>query len=243
MSTELHTLSGAYAINALSAEEAADFERHLEQCPACRDEVRELQDAAARMGASEAIVAPAALRTRVLAAADRAPQLPPKVVQLRRRGARGWLPKVVGAAAAVLLAVTGTVAVLNSQDPDPSPPVAGPRVDSGTSEVAAVFEAPDAHTAAMRTMNGGRLVVATSAEFGQMAVRTSGLPRVEGRAYQMWAIRNGRATSVGVVEDLRAGKVMPMPPAGTTVALTIEPAGGSKQPTQEPIITMDPESV
>ena len=243
MSTELHTLSGAYALNALSAEEAADFERHLDRCPACRDEVREFQDAAARMGATEAVVPPTALRSRVLAAADRQPQLPPKVVQLRGRRARAWMPKVVGAAAAVLLAVTGTLAVLNSQDPDPRPPVAAPPVDGGTSEVTAVFEAPDARTAAMRTMNGGRLVVATSAEFGQMAVRTSGLPRLEGRAYQMWAIRNGRATSVGVVEDLRAGKVMPMPPAGTAVAMTIEPAGGSRQPTQQPILTMDPESV
>ena len=33
MSTDLHTLSGAYALNALSAEEAEQFRQHLEACP------------------------------------------------------------------------------------------------------------------------------------------------------------------------------------------------------------------
>ncbi len=70
MSTDLHTLSGAYAVDALSDEEARRFDTHLEDCQACRDEVRELQEAAARMGASEAVAPPPALRARVLAAAD-----------------------------------------------------------------------------------------------------------------------------------------------------------------------------
>mgnify|MGYP001075161223 CR=1 FL=1 len=38
MSTDLHTLSGAYAIDALSEEEARQFDRHLEECPSCREE-------------------------------------------------------------------------------------------------------------------------------------------------------------------------------------------------------------
>jgi anti-sigma-K factor RskA len=76
-----------------------------------------------------------------------------------------------------------------------------------------------------------------------MAVDTRGLPRLHHRSYQMWAVRNGRSTSVGVIEDLRSGKVMPIPAAGTVVAITVEPEGGSTQPTRQPIITMDPESV
>ena len=51
MSIDLHTLAGAYAIDALSAEEAREFVKHLEECEACRDEVRELQSAAATLGA------------------------------------------------------------------------------------------------------------------------------------------------------------------------------------------------
>ncbi|WP_103337818.1 zf-HC2 domain-containing protein [Amycolatopsis sp. CA-126428] len=40
---DLHTLTGAYAVNALSDLERAQFDRHLNECDACRLEVRELQ--------------------------------------------------------------------------------------------------------------------------------------------------------------------------------------------------------
>ena len=45
MTTDVHTLSGAYALDALSDQEAADFREHLRGCQACRDEVRELRAA------------------------------------------------------------------------------------------------------------------------------------------------------------------------------------------------------
>ena len=77
MSTDLHTLSGAYAVDALSPEEAEEFRKHLDGCPACREEVRELREAAARMGASEAVTPPAHLKANIMLAADRLPQLPP----------------------------------------------------------------------------------------------------------------------------------------------------------------------
>src|SRR3954447_1510983 len=235
MSSDLHTLSGAYALDALSPEERARFATHLQECSACREEVRELQEAASRMGAAEPIAPPQALKARVLAAADRQPQLPPKVTSLeraRKHGRRAW---IAGAAAAVVLLLAGAVTVLRLQQQD-EPPVATP-------SVAQVFEAPDAHTATVRTANGGRLRVATSAARDQMAVATEGLPRLSHRSYQLWAIRDGKATSVGVVDDVGVGEVLRLPAPGTTVAITVEPPGGSRQPTQEPIVAMDPGAV
>ena len=35
---DIHTLSGAYALGALDADEAGAFEGHLESCAACREE-------------------------------------------------------------------------------------------------------------------------------------------------------------------------------------------------------------
>ncbi|MGN6132708.1 MAG: RskA family anti-sigma factor, partial [Nocardioidaceae bacterium] len=102
MSTDLHTLSGAYAIDALSPEEAEEFRTHLSACQVCRDEVRELREAAAKMGASEALGPPPALRARVLEAASRQPQQPPRVRSLAERRRR-WQPRLrVAAAVAVL---------------------------------------------------------------------------------------------------------------------------------------------
>jgi anti-sigma-K factor RskA len=235
MSVDLHTLAGAYALDALSKEEAEEFATHLEQCPSCREEVLEMQDVAARMGAVEATAPPSGLKARVLAAADQQPQLPPRVTSINQAPSRRWQPRLAAAAAAVVLLAAGVLGVARPWESDQARVVAAP--------VAQVFKAPDAHTATVRTANGGRLRVATSAERGQMALETRGLPTLKHRTYQMWVIRNNRQTSVGLIDDVKAGKVMPIPAAGTTVAITIEPSGGSKQPTGRPIVTMDPEAV
>jgi anti-sigma-K factor RskA len=232
MSTDLHTLSGAYALNALSEDEARQFDRHLEECPACREEVRELQAAAAKMGAAEALAPPPALKARVLAAADQLPQLPPRVTRLESVRKRHWSAKLVAAAAAVILAVSGGVAVFESQ-----------RGDDQSVVVAQVFQAGDAHTKTVQTGHGS-VTVATSADLGRMAVRTDGLRALSGkRVYQLWAVHGGTPTSAGVIEDLKAGAAMAMPSEGTTVAITVEPAGGSEQPTTAPFVTVDPTKV
>jgi anti-sigma-K factor RskA len=136
----------------------------------------------------------------------------------------------------VVLVLTGgaVVAVWQSQQDDTS---------VVASTVNQVFTAPDAHTAAVST-DHGRLVVATSPSMGRMAVRTDGLRALSGqRVYQLWAIHGDTPTSAGVVKDLRKGAAMAMPSEGTTVAITVEPQGGSEQPTTPPIVTVDPQGV
>lgn len=239
MSTDLHTLSGAYALDALSAEEAEEFRRHLEACPACRQEVRELQQAAADMGASETVVPPASLRRRVLAEVDRTPQLRPRdvpggnVVRLRRRP---WATRLLVAAAAALLVGAAAVGISRL----------GGEEDQQTllaQEVVQVFEADDAKTTTMETANGGVISVATSPSRGEMAVDTDELPPLEeGRVYQLWAIQGGSVESVGLL-DRERGAAMEMPAPDTEVAITVEPEGGSEQPTSEPIMRVNPSDV
>jgi anti-sigma-K factor RskA len=236
MSTDLHTLSGAYALHALSPEEASEFQKHLAACDACQQEVRELEAAAARMGASEAIAPPPELKSRVLSAADRMPQLPPKVSgvdESRRRSP--WLPRLLAAAAAAVLVVTGGILAAQVGD------------DEGQAQLAQgvvrVFQADDAHTATVETSNGGRLSVATSPGLNEMAVDTDELPPLdEDHVYQLWAIVDGSTAPVLVLEPEK-GAFMEMPSADTEVAITIEPAGGSQQPTTDPIVQVTPSQV
>lgn len=231
---ELHTLSGAYAIDALSVEEAAAFRTHLDTCVACCEEVRELRAAAARMGASEALVPPASLKERVLEAADRTPQLPPKVTPIGAARSRGWMPKLLTAAAAVVLIAGAVAGIGQLQDDDTVPLAVG---------VSQVFQAPDAHTAEVKTAKGV-LRVATSPSKGEMAVDTRDLAALDDQhVYQLWAIVDGAMTSAGLVEDKDAGAHMAMPAKGTQVAITVEPAGGSQEPTTDPIIQVDPSAV
>jgi anti-sigma-K factor RskA len=237
MSTDLHTLSGAFAIDALSAEEAEQFRTHLEGCAVCRQEVRELRAAAARMGEIEAVAPPAALKARVLTAADRTAQRPPKVVGLGEgepgRGRR-WLPRLAAAAAAAVVVVGAAVGIGQ---------IAGEDGTSLQAGVVQVFEAEDAHTAEVDTSHGA-VRVATSPARGEMAVDTSGLQPLDSEhVYQLWSIADGTPTSVGVLDDPGEGASMEMPATGTQVAITVEPAGGSEQPTTDPIVAVDPAEV
>ncbi len=47
---ELHTLAGPFAMDAVTAEERARFVAHLDDCDQCRDDVREMREATARLG-------------------------------------------------------------------------------------------------------------------------------------------------------------------------------------------------
>jgi anti-sigma-K factor RskA len=236
MSIDLHTLAGAYALDALGPADTEAFTKHLDECPACRDEVRELQEAAARLGASEAISPPSWLKARVLAAAAEQPQLPPRVTHLAQRDRRRWAPRLAGVAAAVALLVGAALGVDRLLGHDEPPSAQNP--------VSQVFGAPDAHVKTVRTSDGHVLKVATSAKSGRMALETGSLATLKGRhVYQLWAVHGGRARNIGLIENLSRGTVLPIPASGTRVAITVEPEGGSRQPTSTPIVEMDPAAI
>ena len=101
---DVHTLTGAYAADALPDDERREFDQHLEQCPACRQEVAELAATAARLGAAVSAPAPEAMRARVLAEVARTRQVSPVVASLQRRPTSShWFRQPIGIAASFLL--------------------------------------------------------------------------------------------------------------------------------------------
>jgi anti-sigma-K factor RskA len=100
MPDNMHVLTGSYALDALDAQERAEFERHLQHCPSCQAEVRGLRETAARLAIARAAQPPAQMEQRVLAATYRTRQLPPLAAGRLRRDLRqtrlarlfaGWL--------------------------------------------------------------------------------------------------------------------------------------------------------
>src|ERR1700712_4964854 len=79
--SDIHALSGAYAIDALDDIERAQFERHLAECPACTAEVRSLRETGALLAETTATAPSAALRARVLAGITTVRPLPPVVAE------------------------------------------------------------------------------------------------------------------------------------------------------------------
>ena len=238
MTSDIHSLSGAYAIDALSDEEAAEFRQHLAGCAVCREEVAGLRAAAARMGSSQEVPPSPELRERVLTAARRTPQEPPRpTIAAEEQRRRRWVPRVLAAAAAaVLVAAIGVgIGTLGGDDDGPGGPTT-PLADGVTQ----VFEAPDRRVAEVET-DHGTVRVAASPGRDEMAVDASDLESPgEGRVYQLWSVADDGAVSVGLLDDDTVGAAMPMPSPGTQVAITVEPAGGSPEPTGEPVVQVDP---
>ncbi len=104
--TDVHALSGAYAVDALDDLERAHFERHLASCADCRSEVDSLREAGALLAETTTVQPSDSLRERVLAEVATVRPLPPVVASLaeRRRRVR---PVALVAAAAVVAAGVG----------------------------------------------------------------------------------------------------------------------------------------
>ena len=77
MSADVHSLVGAYAVDAIDEQERTAFEHHLAECPECMDEVASLRAAASSLSLVSEVTPPAALRDAVLAGIRTVRPLPP----------------------------------------------------------------------------------------------------------------------------------------------------------------------
>ncbi len=230
-------LSGAYAVDAVSAEERERFERHLRRCQACETEVREMRATATRLGLAAAETPPAELKSRVLTAVSRTRQLPPATETAGSRPRQGgWRLAVAGGlAAACLAAAIGFGIGLANANRQLG------RAQAEQHQVAAVLSAPDARILSRRSATGGVATVVVSARLRRLVFVTSGLPQLaDARVYQLWLIAPGRTRSVGLLPTAADGKTAPVLAAdlrpGDAVGLTVEPVGGTTQPTTTPIV-------
>jgi len=224
MTPDIHTLSGAYVLDAVEPDEREAFELHLAECEACRDEVAALQKAAVSLAPLEA--PPASLRAKVIAAAERTPQLPP-LVERPAPAVRRWVPRLLAAAAAVV--VLGGVGVVVREATNDS---------SHVVTASDVFGSADARVREI-ALDGGQVRVGVSRRLGLVAVDGAGMPKLpDGRVYQLWLVRDGKATSLEVMDH--STSAVERIPASGSLAVTAEPAGGSKAPTSVPIVSVDP---
>ncbi len=228
---ELHLLTGAYAADALDAEEREAFDAHLADCAACRQEVAELSATTARLALGVSEPAPAGMRERVLAEAARTRQVSPTVADLdARRSRRAWYQQPASAAAAVLLVVAGGLGWLAAVEQGRAA-----EARQLADRVASVATDPDGVERTVAVSGGGTGTVIAA---GNLAVfHGSDLPALpDGRAYQLWRIRGQESTSAGVLG--RGGEVTGVvTDLGPTdaVGVTVEPASGSERPTTEPV--------
>ena len=240
MSDDLHSLSGAYVLDALTDEERADFEVHLDRCPTCREEVTSLREVAPLLAETVAAPPPPSLRDDILARARETRQDPPQVAQddldpateptgttapvipLRRRGR--WV--ALAAAAALVVGGGGTWQVVAAATTSMSEEVGG---------------ADDARTWQAETADGGTVVVTRSEDEGRAVLSVEGLDDPgEGRAYQAWLQdAEGSMAPAGLMAGDGEMELEGDVTDAKGVGVTIEPAAGSKQPTSDPIALVE----
>jgi len=240
-SADLHTLTGAYAVHALDEDERREFERHVTVCPACAREVAEFRETAARLAVAVSETPSADLRRRVLDGIVTVRQLPPEVPAAvegvraapARRGTRFRL--LAAAAAVVVLGALGGVAVDQWRDARTAERAVDAERERGA-RIEAVITAPDAVQASAPVAGGGTARVIVSRALDTGVVLMSGLPTLtNSQVYQGWYNDDGHMRSIGLI---RPGTVLLASSVdqASGVGVTVEPAGGSTQPSSDPIV-------
>lgn len=100
-----------------------------------------------------------------------------------------------------------------------------------------LLAADDASQLSVPVGDGGSLELVYSRDQQAMIIQPDGLAALPAdRAYQVWMIKGDEITSAGLLEDPSAAMMHPGAiPEGVVVGLTVEPAGGSDQPTMAPM--------
>jgi anti-sigma-K factor RskA len=217
MAADPHALVAPYALDALDEREEKAFEQHLALCERCREELASLREAAAALAAgAPPAKPPPELRQRIL---DQARSERTNVVPLRRP--RSWTPVLaattaIAAAAAIVLGVWAT------------------SLDHSSDPLQSVLSKPGSRLVSM----GHYGAVAVGPD-GQAVLALAVPPAESGKTYEAWVVRGSKATPAGLFPG-RAGtsivKISKPVGAGSVVAVTVEPSGGSPQPTSKPFV-------
>ena len=242
---ELHLLTGSYALDALTNSELAAFEKHLGNCGPCADEVRGLRETAARFAMATAIAPPREMRRRVMAAAPLTRQLPPPGRNLLAlAGQRDRRPRVRPSQAgitATILALAAAVVFLFVTQASAQHQLQ--QVQASSSAIASVLTAPDARIESAAATVGGTVTAVMSLRQHEAVISTADVPALPGKkVYQLWVMSASGARSVGLLPAGHAGTTAPVLADGVLpgdrLGITVEPAGGTAQPTTAPVVVM-----
>lgn len=216
---DVHSLTGAYAVDALDDVERARFEQHLAACADCAAEVRSFTETSARLGAAESMTPPAELRAAVLAEIGRTRQLSPgaspgRAASTGSRGSR-WLA-VAAASMLVAAAGLGGLALDATRTAD--------RLERTTAAVTDVLSDPDRQLIDADFAGGHATVVVSGEEVVLLGEDVPAPP--PDSVYVLWMLdAAGTPRSAGAIEQTGDGRVVTHTTgyrAGETMAVTVE---------------------
>lgn len=234
-----HDLLAAYLLDAVDERERHVFEEHLLGCPDCERELVGLAPTMEALGSSVPAAPPPHLRDAVLrqVARDRADGALPDPVERpdgagstdelgARRAKRSSRRLVLLAGAAAAVAVIMAVFF-------------GPLRGDAEMTPATIAAAADAERYEVQIGDATATIIVSRA-LDKAAIETSDMaPAPDGRDYQLWfAQADGTVTDAGLMPHTDDPAMVLSDDLGEAVGvgITMEPAGGSTQPTSDPIV-------
>ena len=248
---DIHSLSGAYAVDAVDDVERALFEAHLSDCRQCQAEVASLRGAAIELTSLSKTAPPVSLRAAVLRDIGAVRPLPPQMTseavgpapapsassplpapvsldsqraERARYSPRRWL---AGVAAAVVLVTGG---------------LAWHPWSSGTSAVQLtamqqILHAKDVQRFETRAGRATATVV-RSASLNRAVITAVNLPAApQGKVYELWLKQGQTMVKAGFMPGGPSNTVVLQGDVANAAAagITLEPTGGSPVPSLPPV--------
>ncbi len=246
--SEIESLLGAYALDAVEEHEARAVEEHLATCPRCRAEVATHREVAAMLGNSGS-EAPEGLWRRIAGELGaELPEPPADIAAARVRAARGRPARRLRPVAASLALVAASLAVvvgllaakvvsLDSQVRTISRAVAR----SGAAEQAALAATDPGHRSvvlgpATGSPGGRALIVMLPSGQAYWVTRSDLRPLAADETYQLWALASGRVVSLGLLGPSPKAVAVQVAPNMTEFMVTAEPLGGTERPTTPVVV-------
>jgi anti-sigma-K factor RskA len=218
-------LIAGQALYALSPEDEERVALHVAECDSCRRQLREAEALAASLAyAVPAAAPPPDLRDRVLAAVEPvveaapAPSAPAPARPQPARRSRSWWPRISAVAVPILAAAVVGLVIWNVS------------LHSDLSGLHSQLY----HGQAGNLRGVGNVIVKRN---GNATLFASIAPAPPGKTYEAWVIRGKVALPAGIFQGGGTVNLQLTRNArpGDVIAVTVEPAGGTKAPTSAPI--------
>ena len=236
MNDELVGMAYPYALDALDDSERRELDTDLattdeDTRSTFTDEVRRIREAFAVVSAVGAVEPPPRVRTRVLDEVRKSASGPTSLTERRSRRRR-W--QVAVAAAAAIGVLAGGTVIVRQLTEGPSPTVAEQ-----------VLDASDVHSSTSAIAAGGSATANYSKSQDAVVFVLDGVaPPSADTVYQLWLMPASGDAPVPA-GTLSPGEVQPtttivLDDVGSMskLAVTVEPPGGSPQPTSEPFAVL-----
>lgn len=231
---EIESLLGAYALDAVSPEEAAEIEAHLQTCPRCAVEVAVYREVAALLGGGGAD-APAGVWDKIAAELGDGQQVADldaaRLMREIRSGRSSSRPRVlipigfVAAVIAVLFAIESTQLSHLNNEVHQYQAIAQ---RGGIAPAVAAVLSGEHRTITLDCVSSGYVAKIAVAPDGQAYWVSSSLEALgSGKTYQLWALSQGRVVSIGLLgANPHLYSAFRIQPSMSQVMVTIEPSGG-----------------